>query len=85
MMALKAKRRAVLRAPRAPPPPRRPLSARLVSLHSAVLGGAFFLLAAAALSGELEQVVTDDRFEGRMKETGRFYASRWVVVRASGL
>jgi hypothetical protein len=68
---LKAKRRAVLRAPRVPPPPRRPLSARLVSLHTVVLAGAFFLLAAAAVTGELKNAVKADRFEGRMKEMDR--------------
>jgi hypothetical protein len=70
-------RRAVTLVPRVPPP-REPLRKGFVNAHTAVVAGAFFLLVAAALSGELAGVVADDAFEGRKTETRRFYQG-WVA------
>jgi hypothetical protein len=75
---LASPRRAVTRVPRAPPPPRVKLGMRFVTAHTMVVAGAFILLAAAALSGELKAAVADDAFEGRKSEPRRFYCDGWV-------
>ncbi len=70
-LAALAPRRAVTRVPRVPP--RVKLGMGFVNAHTAVVAGAFILLVAAALSGELAGVVADDAFEGRKSEPRRFY------------